>query len=93
MVVEKVDSSGKICIPEEIREELAIKEGTSLKVYFYDNRIIIERLNSKEEDDEDYDVPEVPTIEEFQEEVQDAAEEIQNHLHSIEKLIEGISFL
>lgn len=93
MVIEKMDSLGKICIPEEIREELAISEKTSLKLYCYDNRIIIERLNSREEDDDCDEVPEVPTIEEFRGEMQDVAEEIQTHLRSIEDLIESISFL
>ena len=90
-VIEKVDSSGKIGIPEEIKNELAIKEGTSLRIYLYDGRIIIERLSPEDEDDET--VPEIPTIEEFQGKVQEVTEEIQIHLRSIEKLIESIPFL
>jgi antitoxin PrlF len=73
--VTTVTSKGQITIPSRLREEFGLEKGTKLMVVPTDLGLVLKKL-------------ELPSVEEFQERVEERAEEIDLSMEEIDELVQ-----
>lgn len=76
--VTTVTSEGQITISSRLRKEFGLEEGTKLLVVPTDYGLVLKKI-------------ELPSVEEFQERVEDRAEEIELSMDEIDELVHEAS--
>lgn len=76
--VTTVTSKGQITIPSRLRKEFGLEKGTKLMVVPTDYGLVLKKL-------------ELPSVEEFQQRVEERAEEIDLSMEEIDRLVHEAS--